>query len=1738
MSSLEVLIINQRDTLQLLVKYAKRFEKKAKSEKTHGYLNTLAQRVDEIFNKFEDQHDKIVSVIRDTSLDVDDVPYMKEDVYFDFTEKYLEFKGRIIDALPENSITNSPLASTFVAPSNRTDAAIISDSRLPKINLPKFSGEYVEWVPFRDMYCSLVHNNGSLNRVQKFYYLKGTLSGEAASLIKTIPVTEANYDSAWEVLESRYHNRRMLVGNLVSKLFNIPKSDGGCQSIRVLLDFARECLSSLGNLDIDTSNWDPILVHLLVQKLDLQTRKEWENSLKSSTNLPSRSELFTFLDRTFRTLESLGNEFSSSSASKSHSKFSKSTKNSNSFKKTSCHTGKISRQTPTECIYCGKSHSISKCYKFLALSVHGRNEFLSDKSICRNCLSVGHDQNNCGSPFRCVICKQKHHSVLHADGLSGQVFSAEPLVSSTSNSDTNPSNRFTTHNANVIRSVLLYTIRLHVCTNRGTFPLRALLDPGSQGCLISESAVQLMGLKRTKSHCTVVGIGDGSGSVSKFMVDIELFSRRNISVLSCTALVLTKLSSYTPDACAKSISMPDISEDDLADPRFYDSDPIDLILGSDVCFEVKIPSQSFIHNGMFFQNTHFGWVFSGSDRSLSTHRLHIHHVNLDAILRSFWEQEEICSDRDMSNEELACESYFVDTTNQTETGRYMVKLPFKSILSDGSSPEIQNNILNAFRRLRQLEISFSRRPEFAQSYKNFMSEYESLGHMTRIGHYPDHVRRDSYFLPHHGIFKEQSTTTKLRVVFDGSSHSQGHKSLNEELAAGPALQNDISSILTKWRRHRIAFGADIEKMFRQIDVHPEHRKYQQILWRANPFEDISIFELNTVTYGTTSAPYLAIRVLQKLAEDYRSHFPSAAEVLMSESYVDDIISGSDNLSDASKLQKDLCALLNKGGCNLRKWVTNSQELLAAIPFDCRDPSISIDFDRNNNVVKTLGIQWNTSDDTFSIRVNFDERESFSKRSILSESARIYDPLGLLTPSTVVSKTIFKRLWEDSIDWDSKIPNDIERDWINHRSSLKDLSSLKVPRWIGWSPNSVVELHCFCDASSVAYAAVVYARILTPGGIRVSILQAKSKVAPVKTVSIPRLELCAAKLLALLVQNVKESLKNLPIETTYFWSDSSTVLSWIRKSPSHWTVYVANRVADIQRLSDPFQWRYVPTSLNPADCASRGISGTELLNNDTWWFGPRFLRESTDSWPRNLPQFNTTEEQRTKISTHALNEKTYPEIFLRYSKFNNLIRSFSLCYRFIYNCRKPDARRTGVLTSTEINDTLYRILKVAQKVDFPIEIEQLLKNRPIRSSSLLKLMPFLDTYGLIRVGGRLQNSSFDYDIKHPIILSKNNPLSRLIITDSHEKTLHGGITLTMSYVNRRYWILSGNQLAKSIIHKCMRCFRQSAKTAQQIMGNLPSVRLNATRPFKHSGVDFAGPIMLKISTIRSAVVTKGYICLFVCMVTKALHLEAVSDLSTSAFLAAFKRFVSRRGGCTDIYSDCGTNFVGASKELQVLHNRSQKSLPEELRHALSNDGTTWHFIPPASPNFGGLWEAGVKSVKYHLKRVVRDRLLSFEELSTLLCQIESILNSRPLCPLSPDPADFDALTPAHFLIGEPTNCIQDETLLDVNINRLTRWKCIEKIKQHFWKRWHSEYLNRLQSRPKWLKQSENAKVGDLVLVADERIGPGQWLLGRIKEIHPGGDGRTRLTIISTDNHKIISCHTASINYIIITSTANT
>lgn len=375
---------------------------------------------------------------------------------------------------------------------------------------------------------------------------------------------------------------------------------------------------------------------------------------------------------------------------------------------------------------------------------------------------------------------------------------------------------------------------------------------------------------------------------------------------------------------------------------------------------------------------------------------------------------------------------------------------------------------------------------------------------------------------------------------------------------------------------------------------------------------------------------------------------------------------------------------------------------------------------------------------------------------------------------------------------------------------------------------------------------------------------------------------------------------------------------------------------------------------------------------------------------------------------------------------------------------------------------------------------------------------------------------DYNAKHQQLIPHNSYVTDLLIKKMHEVAIHGGPMLTESFIRQQYWIIGGYRRIKKIIHECMICRRYSNKKMQQFMGNLPRDRVTGIRAFINCGVDYAGPISVRTTKGRGHKSIKGYIAVFICLATKAIHLECASDMTAEAFLAAFRRFTARRGNVTNMYSDNGSNFVKANLLLQCKGRQEEEEYSNTVFTELARVGTKWHFNPPASPNFGGLWEAGVKSVKTHMKKSIGDSTLTFEELSTLLYQIEATLNSRPLCALSADVNDTAILTPGHFLIGEAICTPPESNFLDINTNRLTRWQLIQKMHQSFWKKWSTEYLNRLQERPKWLKRIDEPEINDLVLMKEDNLPPARWATGRIIAKHPGKDGLTRVVEIKIND----------------------
>lgn len=705
-------------------------------------------------------------------------------------------------------------------------------------------------------------------------------------------------------------------------------------------------------------------------------------------------------------------------------------------------------------------------------------------------------------------------------------------------------------------------------------------------------------------------------------------------------------------------------------------------------------------------------------------------------------------------------------------------------------------------------------------------------------------------------------------------------------------------------------------MFRQILVDPRNCNYQRILWNTAENQIIA-YKLLTLTYGTACAPFIANRVLKQLAHDEGLQFPAAKEILENDVYVDDVLFGADMLSEAKQLRGQISEIMKRGGFHLRKWVSNSDELLEECPSGNHERALEFPISENAQL-KVLGLFWEPLSDSFQFRVTTNAFKKLTKWFVLSVIAKLYDPLGWLTPIIVVAKLMLQELWLRKLDWDESIPEDLQIKWSCFHNSLKELESLKIPRWTGQvKQQSICELHGFADASTKAYSAAVYIRVIDEelSTARVTLMMAKSKVAPLTSISIPRLELCGAVLLAKTLKSVTEimALQDAPL---YCHTDSTVVLAWLGEHPATWKSFVAHRVAQITALVPRAKWRYVPTKDNPADCASRGLLAQEFLIHQLWWHGPPWLIKHSARWPnlRPLVTAKTNLELRPTSSHQVTTKNTFSlGLLTQYSSWPKLLRVTAYCKRFIdaFHVKYSKDSRAKLkftqpgLNAIEIARASKVLIKLVQAEFFAVELKSLTQGSSVPlKSPLNRLNPFLDSEGIVRIGGRLHNAPISYDEKHPILIPRHQ-VGELLASHAHLRSLHGGLQLTMHTLRQRYWLLGARFVVKSIIKKCVICVRQRADIPQQLMSNLPDFRITPSRCFSHTGVDYAGTFDVRASAGRGQKSHKTYVALFVCCVTRAIHLELVADYSSAAFIAAFHRFSARRGRPAHLYSDNGT-----------------------------------------------------------------------------------------------------------------------------------------------------------------------------------------------------------------------------------------
>ncbi|KAJ8713648.1 hypothetical protein PYW07_014018 [Mythimna separata] len=663
-----------------------------------------------------------------------------------------------------------------------------------------------------------------------------------------------------------------------------------------------------------------------------------------------------------------------------------------------------------------------------------------------------------------------------------------------------------------------------------------------------------------------------------------------------------------------------------------------------------------------------------------------------------------------------------------------------------------------------------------------------------------------------------------------------------------------------------------------------------------------------------------------------------------------------------------------------------------------------------------------------------------------------------------------------------------------------------------------------DASERAFGCCVYLRSVDrQGSVKVQLLASKNRVAPIKPITIPRLELCGALLGTRLCAKVQSSI-TLPVARCRFWCDSTIVLSWLSISPSLLKPFVRNRVNEIQESTVGNTWSYVPSRDNPADLVSRGLKADLISECSLWWSGPQFLLNNEKDWPAmpnksvklDLPEVISsnfidhsflTNSQNHVHSSH-INPSFIHTLLHKYSNLNRLQRVVAYILRFVYNL-KNKTKLQSPLSNQELQDSLIFILCQAQIEMFPKEHIFLKSSKTLpRNNRLSSLSPFVDKDGLIRVGGRLDNSPYDYNVKHPILLCSKHHVTKIIFYKYHKDLLHAGPQLLIANIRQTYWPLGGRNLSKSIVKHCIKCFKYKCQNVQPVMGQLPYNRTHLEFPFLNCRVDYAGPILIADRKGRGCKLVKAYLCIFVCLAVKAVHIELVTDLTKEAYIAALTRFVARRGKPKSILSDNGTNFTGACNELQQFLQDSN------IAYEVAQKGIEFKFVPPYSPHFNGIAEAAVRSTKHHLRRLLQLTHFTYEEMVTCLAQIEAVLNSRPLTPLSSDPLDFTVLTPSHFLIGRSLMAVPHPQVTDTNICRLERYHRVEHIKQHFWKRFHLEYVSLLQQKTKWTSSTGQLAEGTLVLMKERGQPPLLWPLGRVTKVFPGNDGTTRVAEVKT------------------------
>ncbi|MCP3663650.1 MAG: DDE-type integrase/transposase/recombinase, partial [Gammaproteobacteria bacterium] len=772
------------------------------------------------------------------------------------------------------------------------------------------------------------------------------------------------------------------------------------------------------------------------------------------------------------------------------------------------------------------------------------------------------------------------------------------------------------------------------------------------------------------------------------------------------------------------------------------------------------------------------------------------------------------------------------------------------------------------------------------------------------------------------------------------------------------------------------------------------------------------------------------------------------------------------------------------------------------------------------------------------------------------------------------KLFQQSLWDRKIAWDESIGEQSIQEWKNINIKFIEAPSVKIPRYIGYTDNTPLELMIFTDASAKAYGAVVYARIqLTDGTFSTSLLFSKLRLAPKiidkkkekKVISIPRLELIGVWTGIKMKTFVKSQLQ-VPITRIILWTDSECVLHW-RNSSKPLAGFVENRLKEISAQSEDTSFRYIPTKENPADFLTRGLTVDEIKDNSLWSGGPSWMSQAEEEWPPyTFPKISEEVSEKVQSEMKKKSSVAFSSIQIlspgilseidekRFSTLTQLLRVTVMvmrsCNRFLQ--RKPSLLPSSVsdgaiwwkwrkstaclgkelITTQEMKLAKQMWVYHIQRKAYPDVFEALETKEENNMVSQLGLT--LDKSGLIRSNGRLFFHYSSEDWEPPNLLPRGEYFTQLVIQDIHDRLIHPGINHTLAEVRKEYWIPHGRAEVRHVLSQCATCRRwKGGPFRLPRMPNLPKERVSRSSPFQYVGLDYLGPFIVRKPNEHQET-QKVWICLFTCMAIRAVHLELVWDLTSEQFLLCLKRFISRRGKPDRITSDNFSSYKLVQSTIDKVWSQIQKD-PEILNY-VSQRGIEWNFITELSPWQGGFYERLVGSVKSSLRKSIGKRILKYTNLETLIVEVEAIVNSRPLTYQSDEP--HVVLCPSSFLIfqrksGIPSPDIDPndpdfQPCLPDSVDKLSNYwkKQMEQI-ERFWIMWEKEYLQSLRERPQVdhrnlrIQVFQSPSIGEVVLVKDADMPRGAWKMGRIVELNISNDGEIRSAKVKLPSRRVVN-----------------